>query len=273
MSASVADEEEMSNHGAEDFEEVECDLAELLNHYKFHPLNYFFVSEINLLGKTDEFHLYSFYSQELEQTFVLKVLSDEALYEVEKRMCTRLEGTLSTLKLVNAFTFEFPSEDKRRKDRQYYFIFEAYSQNIIQLINRRSSQMAQRGLSEGEMRTVVGELIEVFADLQRKRIAHRNIKPANIVMVEPTHQKKTMRICNFELAAELKEGQETVELAIEACSIIYASPLILGYFTGSASPSSKDLSVKVQQQYSPFKEDVFSLGLTLLQLALFCNCQ
>lgn len=51
-----------SHNGAEDFEEVECDLAELLNHYKFHPLNYFFVSEINLLGKTDEFHLYSFYS-------------------------------------------------------------------------------------------------------------------------------------------------------------------------------------------------------------------
>ena len=52
--------------GTEDFVEVECDLAELLNHYKFHPLNYFLVQEINLLGKTDEFHLYSFFSAELE---------------------------------------------------------------------------------------------------------------------------------------------------------------------------------------------------------------
>ena len=88
--------------------------------------------------------------------------------------------------------------------------------------------MAQkhRGLSEGELQTVVGELLEVFADLQRKRIAHRNIKPANIVMVEPSNSKR-MRICNFELATEVPEGSESIELAIDACSIIYASPLIL----------------------------------------------
>lgn len=55
-----------SANATEDFEEVECDLAELLHHYKFHPLNYFLVQDINLLGKTDEFHLYSFHSGELE---------------------------------------------------------------------------------------------------------------------------------------------------------------------------------------------------------------
>lgn len=121
------------------------------------------------------------------------------------------------------------------------------------------------------MRGVASELIEVFADLQRKRIAHRNIKPANIVMLEPqTSTKKTMRICNFELAAELPAESETIELSIDACSIIYASPLILDYFTCSASPSSKD-PASLQpplnprdQKYNPFKEDVFSLGLTLL---------
>ena len=67
---------------------------------------------------------------------MLKVLSDENLYQVEKRICTKLEGTLSTLKLVNAFTFEFPSESgaslgnsikNGKKERQYYFIFESYS--------------------------------------------------------------------------------------------------------------------------------------------------
>jgi hypothetical protein len=54
------------NQSADDYEEVECDLQELLNHYKFHPLNYFFVSDIVLQAKTDEFHLYSFFSNELE---------------------------------------------------------------------------------------------------------------------------------------------------------------------------------------------------------------
>ena len=55
---------------------------------------------------------------------------------MEKRICSKLEGTLSTLKLVNAFTFEFPSESgaslgnstkNGKKERQYYFIFESYS--------------------------------------------------------------------------------------------------------------------------------------------------
>lgn len=75
-----------------------------------------------------------------------------------------------------------------------------------------------------------------------------------------------MRICNFELAAELASDQETIDLSVEACSIIYASPLILEYFTGSASPSSKLLlsNMRVSHRYNPFKEDVFSLGLTLL---------
>lgn len=83
--------------------------------------------------------------------------------------------------MLNAFTFEFP--DKKKKERQFYFIFEAYQQNIIQLINRRSS--LNKGLTEEEIRNMASDLIEVFADLQRKRIAHRNIKPANIVMLDP----------------------------------------------------------------------------------------
>lgn len=100
-----------------------------------------------------------------------------------------------------------------------------------------------------------------------------------------------MRICNFELAVELQcePTNNLIDLQIEACSIIYASPLILDFFTSSASPSSssstllkavitgitqgggatKNIAIK---RYNPFKEDVFSLGLTLLQLALFCNC-
>ena len=62
------------------------------------------------------------------------------------------------------------------------------------------------------MRLMTSELIETLADLQRNRIAHRNIKPANIVrldknrtsqMNDPLQYQKLLRICNFELAAEL----------------------------------------------------------------------
>ena len=62
------------------------------------------------------------------------------------------------------------------------------------------------------MRLMTSELIETLADLQRNRIAHRNIKPANIVRLDknrtsqindPLQYQKLLRICNFELAAEL----------------------------------------------------------------------
>jgi hypothetical protein len=36
-------------------EEVECELDELLSYYKFHPLNFFDLNIVSLLGKTDEF--------------------------------------------------------------------------------------------------------------------------------------------------------------------------------------------------------------------------
>jgi hypothetical protein len=62
---------------------------------------------------------------------VLKVINDENLYECEKRLCSKLDGCSATLKLVNAFTFEFPISEDSSKRRQFYFIFEAYQQNII----------------------------------------------------------------------------------------------------------------------------------------------
>ena len=49
-----------------------------------------------------------------------------------------------------------------------------------------------------------------------------------------------MRVCNFELAVELSNESDTIDLSIDACSIIYASPVVLEFFTGSASPSSKE---------------------------------
>lgn len=111
------------------------------------------------------------------------------------------------------------------------------------MINRRSTNTRLMNntlttLSEQELRTIASELIEIFADLQRKRIAHRNIKPANIVMMDSkSHQNKRLRLCNFELAFEIPENSSNlIDLQVDACSIIYASPLILDYFTSSASP-------------------------------------
>jgi serine/threonine protein kinase len=81
-------------------------------------------------------------------------------------------------------------------------------------------------MKEEEIRTMTGQLIEIFADLQRKRVAHRNIKPANIVILEQ-NASKSLRVCNFEIAYELQDNCDFINLVIDACSVVYASPLVL----------------------------------------------
>ena len=99
---------------------------------------------------------------------------------------------------------------QKAKEKQFYFIFETYKESMLQMINLRGQQ--NNPFTEQEMRLMTSELIETLADLQRNRIAHRNIKPANIVrldknrtsqMNDPLQYQKLLRICNFELAAEL----------------------------------------------------------------------
>lgn len=96
----------------------------------------------------------------------------------------------------------------------------------------------------------------MFADLQSHNIAHRNIKPANLVCLE--HDQ--FRICNFENSVELSPNASEVDLPIEECSAIYGSPYVLSFL--------KDDNALPTLVYNPYKEDVFSLGVTFLQLAL-----
>lgn len=59
--------------------------------------------------------------------------------------------------------------------------------------------------SEQEMRMFISDLIDMFADMQRKRIAHRNIKPSNILVMDQDSLKQ-VRIQNFELAIEIQSN-------------------------------------------------------------------
>jgi len=88
--------------------EVECELEELLSYYKFHPLNFFDLNILSLVGKTEEFQIYAVYSRELETNYTLKVVNDDGLYTLEKECYDTLDGVNCTLKLINSFRFEFP---------------------------------------------------------------------------------------------------------------------------------------------------------------------
>jgi serine/threonine protein kinase len=50
-------------------------------------------------------------------------------------------------------------------------------------------------------------LIDICADLQRKRIAHRNLKPQNIILAREG-STRDMRLINFELGAFFDDDQK-----------------------------------------------------------------
>lgn len=91
--------------------------------------------------------------------------------------------------------------------------------------------------SEQEMIRLITRLIELFSKLQEAKIAHRNIKPANLVFsVQAARRQKSKQlsfedliVCNFEMASCFRASLPAAEMLCnqdEKCSAIYASPLV-----------------------------------------------
>ena len=54
----------------------EEDFQNFLAQNKFHPLNYMSISEVKLIGKTNDFKLYEFFNEDSEQLQTLKVMTN-----------------------------------------------------------------------------------------------------------------------------------------------------------------------------------------------------
>ena len=58
----------------------EEDFQHFLAQNKFHPLNYMSISEVKLIGKTNNFKLYEFFNEDSEQLQTLKVMTNQKLF-------------------------------------------------------------------------------------------------------------------------------------------------------------------------------------------------
>lgn len=84
----------------------EEDFLEFLSNNKFHPLNFMNISNIQLIGKTQEYKLYQFYNEDREQMQTLKVMSNSRLFNLEKAILDQVSDRRITIPLINDFTFE-----------------------------------------------------------------------------------------------------------------------------------------------------------------------
>lgn len=141
---------------------------------------------------------------------------------------------------------------------------ETYSTNVLmKLWDRNLAEELGIRSEKGEFYTkeqfveIAKTLVNVLCYLQKQGVAHRDVKPENIMT------KQTGEICLIDFSEAIWLNNETkFESTTLVGSPYYMSPeLKESYINGSFSPI---------EAYDPWKSDVFSLGITLLDIGSLC---
>ena len=134
----------------------------------------------------------------------------------------------------------------------YVYIFAVpMPQSLFDDITSRAS--VERFYSEEELWGFYRSLLEPLHHLQCLGISHRDIKPHNILL----DSQGCIKLCDFGYAKKI-DKQAPGEHSLLG-SALYWSPLLReAHFAGTVATV----------QHNPFKSDVFSLGLTLVNLTL-----
>ena len=118
-------------------------------------------------------------------------------------------------------------------------------------ITRRCKE--QTYYREEELWDFYEQLLGAFVHLQELKIAHRDIKPQNILLTPGGNQ---LKICDFGFARRINPaGPDVVSLLF---TYQYCAPVLRRSY----------LDKNYQMQHNVFKSDVFSLGMTMLNLTL-----
>ena len=122
-------------------------------------------------------------------------------------------------------------------EKYYCIIMENISGgNLLSLINKRTK------LPEQTAKYIFKQLIETLKFIHSQNIAHRDIKPDNILI----DLNNTIKICDFGVSKEIKNGQ----LLYDPCGTpAFVAPEVLG-----TTP------------YDPFKTDIWSCGVVLYSM-------
>lgn len=142
--------------------------------------------------------------------------------------------------------------------KSYGFVMEYCTKTLMDEITSKKEQ--NNPYTEKEIYDISVSLLSGFAILESKKICHQDIKPHNIFI----NSQGILKIADFNIskrfdqsATTLATGQHYIQGTTGYMSPELRKALLEGKLLGQGTISAK---------FKPVKADVFSLGLTLLQL-------
>ena len=113
-------------------------------------------------------------------------------------------------------------------------------------------------LTVGEALFIFNELVNQFETLQQHGIANRDVKPANIIIVQNQSNEFNFKVADFGIGCHIMElGKNYISIEdFKGCTFLFAAPEV------------KEINEEEykQKSYDPFKGDVYSLGITLQRM-------
>jgi len=169
-------------------------------------------------------------------------LRSKLLKEIEiYHMC---RGQKNIIQLIEYF----------EEDDKFYLVFEKlHGGPLLEHIQRR------RNLTEAEASEIVRNLAEALSFLHSRGIAHRDLKPDNVLCVSQT-ETQNVKLCDFDLCSYPVNQLTTPSLSTPVGSLEYMAPEVVNTFIDDDYDDYNEDHDDESLRYNK-KCDIWSLGV------------
>ena len=145
-----------------------------------------------------------------------------------------------------------------KMENGYILAMESGERNLDEILKMRKTDNKNYQISE--IIYIFHSLTMDYLKLQQNRIANRDVKPANIVLVSKNLDKNEFfyKISDFGISAVVEANKNEINFSEE----------FRGSTPNYAAPEIRQMneSESFKGNYDPFKADIYSLGLLILRL-------
>jgi len=162
-------------------------------------------------------------------------------------------------------------EENHKEDKDFCFVFDLLNQSLKTLIEEHSQ--ANQGFSIAELMKLYKQMLYGMTFLQNLQVTHRDLKPGNLLL----DSNNNIKIIDFGVSVNIsdlikKDQQDTLAtLAVQTRfdmeiggTKLYFSPEILEKWIEFKQKPNENNKLLI---LNPYKSDVFSFGLILLEAA------